>query len=250
MAKVLIVEDETTLRETLRYNFERAGYRVVTAADGQQALTLAAGERPDAVILDIMLPKLDGFDVCRALRRDSTVPILMLTARGEEVDKIVGLELGADDYLTKPFSVRELLARVKAMLRRVEMLRPTEPQAARVLQADDLYVNLDEHRAQRGDHLLRLKPKEFDLLVYLMQQPGRAFTREQLLSQVWGYDFAGDSRTVDVHVRWLREKIEADPSRPILIETIRGVGYRFRAQPRATPASTLAEHGAPAAERH
>ena len=229
MAKILIVEDEVTLRETLRYNFERAGYRVVTAADGQQALVLAAGERPDAIILDVMLPKLDGFDVCRALRRDSTVPILMLTARDEEIDKIVGLELGADDYLTKPFSVRELLARVKAMLRRVEMLQTSAPLAARVLRADDLRVNLDEHRALRGDQVLRLRPKEFDLLVFLMQQPGRAFTREQLLAEVWGYDFAGDSRTVDVHVRWLREKIEVDPGRPVLIETVRGVGYRFRA---------------------
>jgi DNA-binding response OmpR family regulator len=237
MAKILIVEDEATLRETLRYNFERAGYEVATAADGQQALEVAAEEVPDAVILDVMLPKLDGLDVCHALRRESTVPILMLTAKDEEVDKIVGLELGADDYLTKPFSVRELLARVKAMLRRVEMLQATASRAgARILQADDpsagsgqtLRVNLDEHRVLRGDRELRLKPKEFDLLVFLMQQPGRVFTRDQLLSRVWGYDFAGDSRTVDVHVRWLREKIEADPSHPRLIETVRGVGYRFR----------------------
>ena len=229
MAKVLIVEDEATLRETLRYNFERAGYQVSTAADGQQALDVTAAEQPDAVILDVMLPKLDGLDVCRALRRQSTVPILMLTARDEEVDKIVGLELGADDYMTKPFSVRELLARVRAMLRRVEMLQPADPRpGGRVLQADDLRVNLDEHRVLRGERGLQLKPKEFDLLVFLMQRPGRVFTRDQLLSQVWGYDFAGDSRTVDVHVRWLREKIEADPSRPILIETVRGVGYRFR----------------------
>jgi DNA-binding response OmpR family regulator len=229
MARVLIVEDEDTLRDTLRYNFEREGFQVSVAADGAEALELAGRERPDAVVLDVMLPRIDGFDVCRRLRRDSTVPILMLTARDDEVDKIVGLELGADDYLTKPFSVRELLARVKAMLRRVEMLQPLGPRpGARILSADDLRVNLDEHRVRRADRQLSLKPKEFDLLVFLMQQPGRVFTRDQLLSQVWGYDFAGDSRTVDVHVRWLREKIEADPSRPILIETIRGVGYRFR----------------------
>jgi DNA-binding response OmpR family regulator len=229
MARVLIVEDEDTLRDTLRYNFEREGYQVSVAADGAEALELAGREKPDAVVLDLMLPRIDGFDVCRRLRRDSTVPILMLTAKDDEVDKIVGLELGADDYLTKPFSVRELLARVKAMLRRVEMLQPVGSRSsARVLSVDDLRVNLDEHRVLRAEQQLSLKPKEFDLLVFLMQQPGRVFTRDQLLSQVWGYDFAGDSRTVDVHVRWLREKIEADPSRPVLIETVRGVGYRFR----------------------
>ncbi len=229
MAKVLIVEDEPTLRETLRYNFQRQGHEVLAAADGIEALELARREQPDAVILDLMLPKLDGFDVCRALRRESTVPILMLTARDEEVDKVVGLELGADDYLTKPFSVRELVARVRAMLRRVEMLRSAGPsESGRALQAGDLRVNLDEHRVYLADRQLQLKPKEYDLLVFLMRQPGRVFTRDQLLSQVWGYDFAGDSRTVDVHVRWLRQKIEADPSRPVLIETVRGVGYRFR----------------------
>jgi len=153
----------------------------------------------------------------------------MPTARDEEIDRVVGLELGADDYVTKPFSVRELLARVKAMLRRVEMLQASPPgPAARLLQAGDLVVNLDEHRVHRAGRELQLKPKGFDLLVYLMQQPGRVFTRDQLLSQVRGYDFAGDSRTVDVHIRWLREKIEADPGRPVLIETVRGVGYRFR----------------------
>ena len=229
MPRVLIVEDEPTLRETLRYNFEREGYIVATAADGRQALELFASEQPDAVVLDVILPLVDGFDVCRTLRRDSTVPILMLTARDDVIDKVLGLELGADDYLTKPFSVRELLARVKAMLRRVQMQQPSGAQSeARVLRADDLRVNLDEHRVYRGDQLVQLKPREFDLLVFLMQRPGRVCTREQLLSQVWGYDYAGDSRTVDVHVRWLREKIETNPSQPILIETVRGVGYRFR----------------------
>jgi DNA-binding response OmpR family regulator len=229
MAKVLIVEDDHILNDTLRYNFEREGYQVSAAADGRQALELAEHERPDAIILDVMLPGLDGFEVLRALRRDSTVPILMLTAKDEEIDKVVGLELGADDYLTKPFSVRELLARVGAMLRRVEMLQParTEPDS-RLLEADDLRVSLDGHRVEREGQPIQLKPKEFDLLVFLMQRRGRVFTRDQLLSQVWGYDFAGDSRTVDVHVRWLREKIETDSSQPLLIETVRGVGYRFR----------------------
>ena len=229
MAKLLIVEDDPNLLHTLRYNFEREGFQVSTAVDGVQALEVARRERPDVVVLDVMLPRLDGFDVCRALRRESTVPILMLTARDEEIDRVVGLELGADDYLTKPFSVRELLARVKAMLRRVEMLQASgSGPAARLLRAGDLVVNLDEHRVHRAGRELQLKPKEFDLLVYLMQQPGRVFNRDQLLSQVWGYDFAGDSRTVDVHIRWLREKIEGDPGRPVLIETVRGVGYRFR----------------------
>ena len=229
MAKLLIVEDDPNLLHTLRYNFERESFQVSTAVDGVQALEVARRERPDVVVLDVMLPRLDGFDVCRALRRESTVPILMLTARDEEIDRVVGLELGADDYLTKPFSVRELLARVKAMLRRVEMLRASGPgPTARLLRAGDLVVNLDEHRVHRAGRELQLKPKEFDLLVYLMQQPGRVFNRDQLLSQVWGYDFAGDSRTVDVHIRWLREKIEGDPGRPVLIETVRGVGYRFR----------------------
>jgi DNA-binding response OmpR family regulator len=229
VARILVVEDEPTLRETLRYNFEREGFQVSTAGDGEQAIELHQREQPDAVVLDIMLPKLDGFEVCRALRRASSVPILMLTARDDEIDKVVGLELGADDYLTKPFSVRELVARVKAMLRRVQMLQPAGgPAPARMLCADLIRVNLDEHRVYRGDLQLQLKPKEFDLLVFLMQRPGRVLTRDQLLAQVWGYDFAGDSRTVDVHVRWLREKIEQDPSHPLLIETVRGVGYRFR----------------------
>ena len=230
MTTILIVEDDATLRETLRYNFERAGFAVATAADGQEALDLAAREPPDAVVLDLMLPKIDGFDVCRAIRRQSAVPILMLTARDDEVDKVVGLELGADDYVTKPFSVRELLARVRAMLRRVQMLQPADAgPAPRLLQAGAISVNLDEHRVYRAGQPLQLKPREFDLLAFLVQRPGRVFTREQLLSQVWEYEYAGDSRTVDVHVRWLREKIEADPSHPTLIETVRGVGYRFRA---------------------
>ncbi|MFN8523382.1 MAG: response regulator transcription factor [Chloroflexota bacterium] len=229
MPRVLVVEDDTALRETLRYNFERAGYAVSSAATGPQALALARQEHPDAVVLDVMLPELDGFDVCRELRRESTVPILMLTARDDEVDKIVGLELGADDYMTKPFSVRELLTRVKGMLRRVQMLQVVQGRpAAQSYELDDIRINLDERRVFKGGAPVHLKLKEFDLLVFLVQNPGRVFTRDQLLSNVWGYDFVGDSRTVDVHVRWLRQKLEADPSNPRLIETVRGVGYRCR----------------------
>jgi len=228
MAKLLIVEDDPTLRATLRYNFEREGHRVVLAVDGEQALEVAGREQPDAVILDVMLPKLDGFDVCRALRRESTVPILMLTAKDEEVDMIVGLELGADDYMTKPFSVRELIARVRAMLRRVEMVRSIEPNPGTpVLQAGDISINLDERRVERAGQVIQLRPKEFDLLVYLMRQPGYVFTRNQLIESIWGYPFGDDTRTIDVHIHWLREKIEEDPGKPSRLVTVRGVGYRF-----------------------
>ncbi len=229
MAKILVVDDERILLDTLRYNLSKAGYEVTTAADGEAALRVARQESPDLVLLDVMLPKLDGFDVCRTLRQESSVPILMLTARVEEADKIIGLELGADDYLTKPFSMRELMARVKAMLRRVDMSHSDiEPAADNALREGNLEIDLVSHRASLAGNPLHLKPKEFDLLAYLMRFRGQAFTRDQLLQQVWGYDYAGDTRTVDVHIRWLREKVEADPSSPQLIETVRGVGYRFK----------------------
>lgn len=229
MAKVLVVDDERVLTDTLRYNLAKAGYEVLVAADGEAALRMARQESPDLIILDVMLPRLDGFDVCRIIRKESSVPILMLTARDEEVDKVLGLELGADDYLTKPFSIRELLARVKAMLRRVEMVRSArENDPAELLVEGDVQVDLSSHRAIVAGKPLHLKPKEFDLLAFLMRNRGRAFTRDQLLERVWGYDYAGDTRTVDVHVRWLREKLEVDPSRPELIQTVRGVGYRFK----------------------
>jgi two-component system, OmpR family, response regulator len=229
MAKILVVDDEPVLLDTLRYNLARAGHEVHTSADGVSALSLARRESPDLVVLDVMLPGMDGFEVCRTLRQESPVPILMLTARDEEVDKLLGLELGADDYLTKPFSMRELLARVKAMLRRVEIGRSTAgDESPRPLREGDLEVDLVSHQANIAGTVLHLKPKEFDLLAHLMGHRGRAFSRDQLLEQVWGYDYAGDTRTVDVHVRWLREKVETDPSRPELIETVRGVGYRFK----------------------
>jgi DNA-binding response OmpR family regulator len=223
LKKILIVEDEPTLLATLRYNLEREGYAVATAPDGEAALALARGERPHLIMLDVMLPKMDGLEVCRILRRETAVPILMLTAKTEEVDKVVGLELGADDYVTKPFSMRELLARVRALLRRAER----SPDGGESLTTGDLLVDLAKRQVSRAGVALPLKPKEYELLAFLTRNRGRAFTRDQLLSQVWGYDFAGDSRTVDVHVRWLREKIEDEPSKPTRLITVRGTGYRF-----------------------
>jgi DNA-binding response OmpR family regulator len=216
MARVLVVDDEATLVDTIRYNLRREGYDVHVASDGNE------------VILDLMLPGLDGLEVCRQLRRESTVPILMLTAKDDEVDKIVGLEVGADDYMTKPFSMRELLARVRAMLRRSRMVQQaSDADGAQAVRSGDLEADPLQRRVVLGERSLQLKPKEFDLLVYLMQQRGRVMTRDQLLEKVWGYTFGGDTRTVDVHIRWLREKIEQDPGTPTRLETVRGVGYRF-----------------------
>lgn len=232
MARVLVVEDEESLLHTLRYNLTRSGHEVRLCTNGAQALELARGDPPGVMILDVMLPGLDGFEVCRQLRREtanpavSRVPILMLTARDEEIDRVVGLELGADDYLTKPFSMRELLARVKALLRRSEMAGPADD-APGQLQAGDLVVDLATHRAALGGKPLALKPREFELLAYFVRHQGQALTRDRLLEHVWGYDFAGNTRTVDVHVRWLRSKVEADPANPTRIQTVRGVGYLF-----------------------
>jgi DNA-binding response OmpR family regulator len=222
--RVLVVEDEPTLVATLRYNLEHEGYGVATATDGEAGLRAARETRPDLIVLDLMLPVIDGLEVCRILRKEVTTPILMLTAKGEEIDKVVGLELGADDYVTKPFSTRELLARVRALLRRAEMA-PTGD--VDVLSTGDLSIDTRSRRADRGGEPLALKPKEYELLVFLAQNPRQAFTRDQILNQVWGYDFAGDTRTVDVHVRWLREKIEEEPSKPVRLITVRGTGYRF-----------------------
>ena len=225
--KVLVVEDEENLLEALKYNLEKEGYFVLTAIDGEKGLALARETSPDLMILDIMLPKLDGFEVCRILRRETNIPILMLTAKGEEVDRVVGLELGADDYVTKPFSMRELLARVRAMLRRSRMTSETASSSDELLKAGDIEVDLASHMARLGGAPLELKPREFELLALLVANKGRAFTREQILERLWGHDYIGDTRTVDVHIRWLREKIEADPGSPKKIITIRGVGYRF-----------------------
>ena len=222
---VLVVEDEENLLEALKYNLEHEGYSVLTAEDGVTGLETARSASPDLVLLDVMLPQMDGLEVCRILRRENDMPILMLTAKGEEIDRVVGLELGADDYVTKPFSMRELMARVRAMLRRPRQTalgRLSEP-----LRSGSLEVDVEAHQASLNGQELKLKPREFELLALFMKNRGRAFTRDQVLSQLWGHDYIGDVRTVDVHVRWLREKIEADPATPARIITIRGVGYRF-----------------------
>lgn len=231
MATILVVEDEPTLLATIAYSCRRDGHRVLTAADGEAALAVAA-KGPDLVILDVLLPKLDGFEVCRRLRQQSAVPILMLTAKSDEVDRVVGLELGADDYLTKPFSMRELLARVKALLRRRDLLvaelgrQRAETDGERLV-AGDLEIDVAGHRVTKAGREVSLTPKEFDLLAFLVRHRARVFSADRLLEHVWGYDQAIDTRTVAVHVRGLREKLEDDPSRPRRIETVRGVGYRF-----------------------
>ena len=227
MPTILLVEDELTFAETLRYNLEREGYTVLTADDGVAGLELARRQQPNLIVLDIMLPRLDGFSICRILRQESDIPIIMLTARYDEVDRIAGLELGADDYIGKPFSLGEFLARVRAILRRSE-LQP-RPLAREVLEAGALKVDTSSRRAWRNGSELRFPQKEFDLLTCLIRNHGIALSRDLLLERVWGLDFTGDSRTVDVHIRWLREKIEPDPSRPRYIQTVRGIGYRFEA---------------------
>jgi DNA-binding response OmpR family regulator len=229
MSKILIVEDEPVLRETLAYNVQREGHQAITAADGRAALDLARRQRPDLIVLDLMLPELSGIDVCRTLRREGMLaPILMLTARDQEIDKVVGLEVGADDYLTKPFSMRELLARIGALLRRLRMIGEQRSDRES-LEAGTLSLDLRARRVHRDGVAVALKPKEFDLLAFFLRNPGRVWSREQLLEQVWGYDYPGDTRTVDVHMRWLRQKIETDPSEPRYLQTVRGAGYRFEA---------------------
>ena len=237
-SKILVVEDDNTLLEMLEYNLSRQGYQVVTAKDGRSALTFARQEKPNLIVLDVMLPGIDGFEVCRILRKEFSFPILMLTARTEEVDKIVGLEVGADDYLTKPFSMRELLARVKALLRRVDLIREALNRESAssaddleepipLLTFDNLEIDQNRREVRLNDEPLRLKPKEFDLILFLARHQGIALSRDLILERVWGWTYDGNSRTVDVHVRWLREKIEEDPSNARRILTVRGIGYRF-----------------------
>jgi len=232
--KILVIEDEISLQETLAYNLKRQGYEVETVGDGLTALEAARRIQPDLILLDIMLPGMDGFDVCRILRQEMDTPILILTARDDEIDRVVGLELGADDYIIKPFSMRELLARVKARLRvmrlireKAELIVASQKDKDQLLTFGDLTVDFSRHEARLNDRPISLKPKEFELLSYLTQHRGRMLSRELILEQVWGWDFIGDSRTVDVHIRWLREKIEADPAIPKRIITVRGAGYRF-----------------------
>ncbi len=231
--KILVVEDDLTLLETLEYNLTRQGYAVLTAADGLRALELARQAQPDLIVLDVMLPVFDGLEVCRLLRREMNTLILMLTARAEEVDRVLGLEMGADDYLTKPFSMRELLARVKALLRRVALIRQENTAAGQTSAAEeplvfgDLTIDLGRHEVSRRGESLHFKPKEYDLLVFFARHQGVVLSRDQILEQVWGWDYVGGSRTVDVHVRWLRVKIEDDPANPARIVTVWGVGYCF-----------------------
>jgi DNA-binding response OmpR family regulator len=227
VSKILIVEDDPNLMATLKYNLTKEGYSVVTASDGAQAVEIARSENPDLIVLDVMLPKLSGFEVCRILRKDMYVPILMLTAKTEEVDKIVGLEIGADDYMTKPFSMRELLARLGAMLRRAGMAGPQQAKEPTLLKIGELEIDTGHHQALHRGVPLDLTPKEFDLLVFLAKNKGFVFSREQLLEKVWSYDYAGGTRTVDVHIRWLREKVETDPAHPKYLLTVRGTGYKL-----------------------
>jgi DNA-binding response OmpR family regulator len=231
---VLVVEDETALRETLAYNLKKEGYEVEAVGDGSLALESARRLKPNLIVLDIMLPGLDGFEVCRILRKEMTTPILMLTARDDEIDRVVGLEVGADDYLTKPFSMRELMARVKAQLRRARLIqdemeknRIPAPAAQDVLTFDNLAVNRTRREVLLNGEPIQLKPQEYQLLLFFAEHRGQMLSREFILERVWGWDFIGDSRTVDVHVRWLRQKIEADSANPIRIVTVRGGGYRF-----------------------
>jgi DNA-binding response OmpR family regulator len=219
---LLLVEDDATLRETLALNLRTVGYEVITVGDGFAALDAARSREPDLVLLDLMLPELDGLTVCRNIRQFSQAPIIMLTARTGELDKIVGLESGADDYVTKPFSIGELQARIRALLRRAGSHQPTEE-----LRSGDLALNLVSRRATLAAQELMLSPKEFNLLAELIRHRGSVLSRDLLMTRVWGFDYLGDHRTVDVHVRWLREKIESDPSAPRRIITVRALGYRF-----------------------
>lgn len=225
-AKVLVVEDEETLRFTLAHNLKREGYTVITAARGDDALTIAREQAPDLIVLDLMLPGVDGMQVCRLLRRDTDVPIIMLTALGGEGDRVAGLDTGADDYMAKPFGVRELMARIRALLRRSGP-RAQPDLGPSLVVARDLQVDRERREVRRDGRIIPMKPKEFDLLLFFLQHPGRVFSREQILDEVWGYDFYGGPRTVDVHVRWLRQKIEEDAAAPERLRTVRGSGYIF-----------------------
>jgi DNA-binding response OmpR family regulator len=230
---ILIVEDEISLQETLAYNLKKEGYAVETVGDGRAALDAARRLKPDLIVLDIMLPEMDGFEVARILRKEMSAAILMLTARDDEIDRVVGLEVGADDYLTKPFSMRELMARVKSQLRRARLLREemgktgSAKEKHETLKFDNLVINLTRREVMLNDSPVPLKPKEYELLLFFAEHRRQMLSREFILERVWGWNYIGDSRSVDVHVRWLRQKIEADASNPARIVTVRGGGYRF-----------------------
>ncbi len=225
---LLIVEDEQSILDILQFNLEREGYQTETAMDGEEAVAKAKQLHPDLILLDVMIPKIDGFEVCKMVRSFSQAPIIMLTARTEEVDKILGLELGADDYMTKPFSMRELMARIKANMRRipVAVAQPTD-----VMEMGDLTIDCDQYEIRRGQEKIELTLREFELIRFLASSPNKVFSRETLLEKVWGYEYIGDVRTVDVTVRRLREKLERNPAEPEYVVTKRGVGYYFNAEP-------------------
>jgi two-component system, OmpR family, response regulator VicR len=224
--KILIVDDERNIVDILKFNLKKEGFTTIEAYDGEEALEMGLNQKPDLILLDVMLPKMDGFTVCRKLRERISVPILMLTAKEEEVDKVLGLELGADDYITKPFSPRELMARIKANLRRNVVEEPTKKNG-QVLKCGGLYIDIDRYEIKREDIIIELTLREFELVKFLALQQDQIFSRESLLEKVWGYEYYGDVRTVDVTVRRLREKLEKEPSNPEFIMTKRGVGYYF-----------------------
>jgi len=225
--RIMVVEDEDVIARLISYNLTKEGFEVIISGDGLKALEMIRSEKPDLIILDIMLPGMDGYDICRMIRKeDISVPVIMLSARDEELDKILGLELGGDDYVTKPFSPRELVARVRALLRRSQGVQGTSDNE--VFYVDRLIVDLSRHEVKMDEQIVQLTPKEFELLEYFIRHKGRVISRDLLLDKVWDYDFAGDTRIVDVHVSRLREKIEPDPKNPYYIQTVRGVGYRFK----------------------
>lgn len=232
--KVLVVDDEQSIVTLLQYNLKQSGFEVVTAYDGEEGLEKIFSEKPDIVVLDLMLPKMDGVEVCKSVRNEKNqVPILMLTAKDDEFDKVLGLELGADDYMTKPFSPREVIARIKAILRRTNTIKTIEDEKDNKEIIIGKIKVLPEHfEAYRNDELLDLTPKEFELLIYLIERQGRVITREHMLNSVWNYEFAGDSRIVDVHISHLREKLEDNPKQPQYIKTVRGLGYKLESPKR------------------
>lgn len=224
---ILIIEDDSTMQSMLAYNLIKEGYKVEQAVDGLLGLEKARSLKPDFILLDVMLPKMNGFEICRILRQEMAVPILILTAKDDEIDKVVGLDLGADDYLTKPFKMRELLARIRAILRRGELVIARQADSSTLVKTADIEIDTARHTVTVRGNPLELTPKEFDLLTFFVRNGGMVFNREQILERVWGYGYGGDTRTVDVHIRWLREKIEQNPETPVHLMTLRGVGYKF-----------------------
>ena len=230
--RLLVVEDDTSLGEVIRYNFLSEGYEVKLEKNGKKGLDSALSWQADVIILDLMLPLISGIEICRTIRKEGIfTPVIMLTAKDTEIDRVVGLEVGADDYVTKPFSTRELIARVGANIRRTEMIKiAIENYSDEIINIGNLIIDKPSRKITLNNQDISLRPREYDLLLHMASNPRRVFTIDQLLQQVWGYEYTGDTRTIDVHVRWLRRKIEKDPSNPILLQTIRGVGYRFHSE--------------------